>query len=61
MSKASKSASAIPIGTGKRLALPADPQELLSDSDRKTLREDLDRIARDRREAETASANLRLS
>ncbi len=50
-----------PVGTSVELPLPKDPTELLSEGERISLRLDLNEIARGRREAETASANLRLS
>jgi hypothetical protein len=49
-----------PVGESIELPLPADPADLLSLEERVALRSDLDEIARGRREAETASANLRL-
>lgn len=41
--------------------LPADPTELLSDEQQRKLEEDLSRLARLRRDAETTSGSLRLA
>jgi len=42
-------------------ALPADPDDLLSDDQKSSLAADLAKLARLRREAEIASASLRLA
>jgi hypothetical protein len=42
-------------------SLPADPDELLSEQQKSTLSADLDSLARLRRDAEMASATLRMA